>query len=193
MKIKPQRKSISVESLRPLLGGSIIAALIVISPYFFYIYESFPDVNVWEFSFFGSSLKFESHYWGSIQVLGWVLFAKLIPLVFLIIWFFTCKHWWYHALLIPICMFIFQIYMTLNEDLIFADSNEFYVLAPLILVALVFLYGIRTKIFDRLFGIDYDELKRVSLKGEINKSGQSPVILNGSPEDDDDDEPLFMG
>lgn len=83
--------------------------------------------------------------------------------------------------------------MTLNEDLIFADSNEFYVLAPLILVALVFLYGIRTKIFDRLFGIDYDELKRVSLKGEINKSGQSPVILNGSPEDDDDDEPLFMG
>lgn len=192
MQIKPRSKSKKI-GLSSLLTGSIIAAFLAVSPYFFYLYESFPDTNVWEASFLGLDLTYTSNYYKSIFVLTWTLTGKVIPLLFLFIWFITCKHWWYHAILIPISMYIFQIYMTLNDDLDFTDSNEFYILAPLILVALIFLYGIRMRIFDRLFGIHYDELERVSLKGKIKSTEQSPIISSGSHEDDDDDEPLFMG
>ncbi|WP_028375326.1 hypothetical protein [Leeuwenhoekiella sp. MAR_2009_132] len=185
-----QKKSKKVESLS-LLTGSFIAAILVSSPYFFYLYEGFPDVKIWEASFFGFHLKYDSAHYQSIYVVAWTLTGKVVPLVFMLIWFFTCKHWWYHAILIPIIMLSLQIYYTLNDDLSFVDSNEIFILAPLILIMLIFSYGIRMKIFDRIHNIDLSELERVTIKGEIKdenlKSFQNEDI------DDDDDEPLFMG
>ena len=108
----------------------------------------------------------------------------------MLIWFFTCKHWWYHAILIPILMFAFQIYSTLNDDLSFVDSNEIFFLAPLIFIMLIFSYGIRMKIFDRIHNIDLTELERVSLKGDIK---DEDGLSNQYEDDDEDDEPLFMG
>ena len=107
----------------------------------------------------------------------------------MLIWFFTCKHWWYHAILVPICMFFFQIVNVLNDDLSFTDSVDIYYMAPIILIALIFLYTIRMKIFDRIHNIDLSELERVSLKGEIKNEENSFAIY----EDDEDDEPLYMG
>jgi len=52
----------------------------------------------------------------------------------------------------------------------------------------IFSYTIRTKIFDKIHGIDLSELSRVNWKGEIqNKTNKETTLDN-----DDDDEPLFM-
>ncbi|WP_206633787.1 hypothetical protein [Leeuwenhoekiella aequorea] len=188
-----QKKSKKVGS-SSLVAGSIIAAILVASPYFFYLYEGFPDDQVWETSFFGLNLKYDSTYYKSIYVVAWTLSGKIIPFVFMLIWFFTCKHWWYHAILIPILMFAFQIYSTLNDDLSFVDSNEIFFLAPLIFIMLIFSYGIRMKIFDRIHNIDLTELERVSLKGDIkDEDGLSNQYEDDDEDDDEDDEPLFMG
>ena len=187
-----QKKSKRAGSLS-LLTGSLIAAFIAASPYFFYLYEGFPDVKVWETSFFGFNLRYDSDHYNSIYVVAWTLTVKIIPLIFMLIWFFTCKHWWYHAILVPICMFFFQIVSVLNDDLTFTDSVDIYFMAPIILIALIFLYTIRMKIFDRIHNIDLSELERVSIKGEIKDENDSLSYSNQEIDDDDDDEPLFMG
>lgn len=202
MQTKPQKKYVN-RPLLSLLAGSFIAAFLAASPYFFYLYEGFPEVKVWKTSFFGIDFVYDSQFYQNVNVVGWILFSKFIPLSFLFIWFFTCKHWWYHAIIIPICMYTFQIYGTLDDDNAFTDFGEIYVLAPLILFTLIFLYGIRMRIFDKIHNIDHSELNRVTLKGEIKEENKKdyPIEASYSPslaheeeyEEDDDNEPLYMG
>src|SRR5690606_2435185 len=85
-----------------LLLGSIIALSIAFSPYLFYLYEIFPDGPVWENSFF----TYESKTYRSVLAAAWTYLGKITPLFLLLIWFLTCKHWWYHAILIPISMYV---------------------------------------------------------------------------------------
>lgn len=203
MQTKPQKLFKEVSS-KSLLTGSIIAVFIIATPYFFYLYEGFPNIKVWKTSFFGIDITYDSNYYQSVNVVGWILFGKLIPLILLLIWFFTCKHWWYHSILIPICMYVFQIYTTLQEDMV-NDRIEIWYLAPLILFAFVFVYGIRMRIFDRIHNIDFSELKRGTIKGEIKEKKKkdypyegsySPTIARENEEeyeDDGDNEPLYMG
>ena len=171
--------------------GTIIAIIISITPYIYYLYQGIPDVVVWD-SPFGS---ITSNYYESVQVMGYIVMGKIIPFLLILIWFFTCKHWWYHALLVPLCMFLFQIYSTLNDDIRFADSNEFFILAPIILVMLIFSYTIRMRVFDKVHGIDFGELSRGNWKGEIVTTDEDDDEdhIDEEEEEDGDDEPLFMG
>lgn len=182
---------------RILSSGLIIAIIIILTPVLFYSYQGFPSNKTWV-TLFGT---LDSNYYGSIQSLVWVIFGKLVPLLLLLLWFFTCKHWWYHVLLVPMSMYIFQIYSTLNEDLIFSDSDEVYFIIPIIAIIAAISYTIRTRIFDRLYGINLDqEFKRVRWNGEIVKiPADSPLDLEEVNDndvadlDDDDNEPIFMG
>lgn len=182
---------------RILSSGTFIAIFIALTPVIFYSYQGFPGQKIWE-SFFG---LIESQFYGSIQVLVWVLFGKIIPFLLLLIWFFTCRHWWYHSILVPIAMYVFQIYNTLNDDLRFSDSEEAYFIIPIIAIIAALSYTIRTRIFDRLYGVDLDqEFKRVRWNGEIVKiPANSPLDLeevhdtDQNDTDDDDKEPIFMG
>ena len=180
---------------KSLLAGSMIAAFLVASPYFFYLYEGVPDLKVWNFTFLGIELSYSSEFYESANVAAWIIFGKAFPLIFLLIWFFTCKHWWYHALLIPILMYGYQIYGTVADDMRFKDNTyDIVYLAPMIFIALIFMYTIRMKIFDRIHNIDLSELERVTLKGDIKEEGD--LVKNkydNIMDDDDDNEPLFMG
>jgi len=173
-----------------LIWGTVVALCISITPYLFYLYQGIPDKPVWD-SPFGS---IRSNYYESVQVMGYIVFSKLIPVFLLVLWFFTCKHWWYHVILIPIIMFTFQAYTVLNDDIIFSDSNEFFILAPIILVFLIFSYTIRMRVFDKVHGIDFGELSRGNWKGEIVTTDEDEDEDEDIDEEDDgDDEPLFMG
>lgn len=182
------RDSLSNKRLKKktLLGGTIIAIVIIVSPYFFWIYEALPGGAVWE-SPFGT---ISSNYYGNIQVFFWTLFNKLVPLLLLLIWFFTCKHWWYHAIIIPICTLTFQTYQIINDEVSFVDASEFIFIIPMICIVAIFVYSIRLRVFDKIYGIDYDELSRVNWKGKINTAAED---VNSDANDDEDDEPLFMG
>jgi len=187
-----QQKKLENQRSSSLLTGSIIAAFIAASPYFFYLYEGFPESQFWETSFFGINISYDSLNYKNVNVLAWILFSKIVPLFLFTIWFLTCKHWWYHAILVPMCMYFFQVISTFNDDLAFADSVDIYFMAPIILIALIFLYTVRMKIFDRIHNIDLSELERVTLKGELKEEEENRNRYSNTF-DDDDDEPLFMG
>ena len=126
--------------------GSVVATLIAISPYLFYLYESVPDADIWH-TFFGD---YNSGYFKSANVAMWVLTGKLIPLYLLFIWFFTCKHWWYHTLLVPISMYSYQTFDTLNKEVIYFDSNQLIYMIPIMLFIIPSIYLIRARIFNRI-------------------------------------------
>ncbi|TRZ45221.1 hypothetical protein [Robertkochia solimangrovi] len=135
--------------------GSLVAFVIAISPYIFYLYEGIPDVKVWETPFF----TFESNYNESVQVFAWVFLNKFVPLYLAIIWFLTCKHWWYHVILIPISMFIFQTITVVNIDIKYVDEMEFYYIIPVMMIVIPVVYLIRLKLFDKVVhGIDLKEI-----------------------------------
>jgi len=146
-----------------LLLGSLIALSIAFSPYIFYLYEIFPDGPVWENSFF----IYESLYYQSVLAAAWTYLGKITPLFLLLIWFFTCKHWWYHSILIPIAMYFYQLVFAFYEDVYLEvnamDINGLIYLAPFFIGVLIIVYFVRIQIFDRIYGIDLSELNETDV------------------------------
>ncbi|MAN27120.1 MAG: hypothetical protein CMH15_13350 [Mesonia sp.] len=145
------RKKIS----RSLLTGSIVAFFIIISPYVFYSYKSFPDSKVWETFLF----TYESNFYQKISVSAWTILGKFVPLYLLSIWFLTCKHWWYHVILIPIGMYLFQLISTINDDVSFTDVVEIWFLIPVMAVIVPLVYLIRAKIFTSMHNPSLEEIE----------------------------------
>ena len=160
-----------------LLLGSFIALLIAFSPYLFYLYEIFPNGRVWETSFF----TYESKYYEDVLTAAWTFLGKLTPLFLLLIWFFTCKHWWYHSILIPVAMYTYQLviafYQDAYADQYIIDTDQLIYLAPFFIVILSIVYLIRIKIFDRVYGIDLSEIDEtdVSVFSPISESDRREV------------------
>jgi len=146
-----------------LLLGSIIAFSIAFSPYLFYLYEIFPDGPIWENSFF----IYESKYYENVMTAMWTYFGKIMPLFLLLIWFFTCKHWWYHSILVPIIMYAYQLIVTFYQDFYlntyYIDTDGLIYLAPFFIGILIIVYLVRTQIFDRIYGIDLSELNETDV------------------------------
>lgn len=146
-----------------LLTGSILAFLIAFSPYIFYLYEIFPDGPVWETSLF----RYESKYYLNVLTAAWTYLGKIMPLFLLLIWFFTCKHWWYHSILIPITMYAYQLFTAVYQDMYLniepMDVNGLLYLAPFFLIILIIVYLVRIQIFDRIYGIDLSELNETDV------------------------------
>ena len=131
---------------RKVLIGSLTATLIAATPFLFYLYEYVPDTKVWETPFF----TYNSRWFESANVAFWVLSMKTVPLVLCLIWFFTCKHWWYHALIIPIAMFIFQVVDAVNDDAVFIDDFGIIYLLPIMAIVFPSIYLIRAKMFNKI-------------------------------------------
>ncbi len=168
-----------------LLTGSIIAILIAFSPYLFYTYEIFPSGSVWETSFF----TYESMYYEDVLTAAWTYLGKFVPLFLLLIWFFTCKHWWYHVILVPVAMYAFQLIGTVYDDVyletFIMDANDLLYLAPFFILILSIVYLIRIKIFDRIYGFDLSELDETEVSVFSNISDKDRKELKEFQEDDD--------
>lgn len=133
-------------SKKELIIGSIIATFIAVTPYLFTLWESVPNQKTWD-TFLGT---YTSGYYGNVQILVWTLLGKIIPLLLLIIWIFTNKHWWYHALLVPIAMYIYQIMTVINDEFRYADENQILYLLPVMAVIIPSIYLLRAKMFNKL-------------------------------------------
>jgi hypothetical protein len=147
-----------------LLTGSLIIAFMLFVPYAFYIYNYFPDEKIFETRFF----TFESKGYESVNTFMWLLFSKFVPLILLLIWFTTCKYWWYYSIAIPISVYVFQLIGVLNDDLLFMDQYEFIYSLPITLIILTLLYFIRSKI--RVF------LKAKNIKKEMDEVMDRPFV-----------------
>jgi len=133
-----------------LLSGGVIVFLIAITPILFYSYKSFPDVKIWETSFF--NIKTDFYSWFDF---AWYFVSKFIPIYLLLIWFFTCKHWWHWIILVPLAMYSFQLWGVLNENK-GLDELELYLLFPLMMVLVPSVYLIRAKLFNKIRGNDLE-------------------------------------
>ena len=135
--------------------GSIIAFSIAISPYIFYSYRSFPQQKVWETFLF----TYEANWYQEVYTSVWTFMGKFIPLYLLTIWFLTCKHWWYHVILIPIGMFLFQLISAINDDIKFSDEIEIWYLVPIMAIIVPLVYLIRAKIFASMHNPTLEEIE----------------------------------
>ena len=160
-----------------LFTGSILGLIIAFSPYIFYLYEIFPSGRIWENSFF----TYESKYYEDVLTAAWTYLGKIVPLLLLFIWFFTCKHWWYHVILVPIIMYAFQLITAFYQDAFLKidlmDNNQLIYLAPFFIIVLSIVYLIRIKIFDRIYGIDLSEIDEtdVSVFSPISETDRREV------------------
>ncbi|WP_298540422.1 hypothetical protein [uncultured Aquimarina sp.] len=150
---QPQNHS-TKQKLKYLKISSLIVFLIATVPFLFYINDIFPDGKIWENSLF----SYQSKYYESVNVFVWVLLGKLIPLSLFIIWFFTCRHWWYPVILIPIALYSFQLISLIIEDSQIINDDEIFYLIPITIIILSVVYAVRTKVFDIIHGIDLSEL-----------------------------------
>ena len=129
-----------------LIIGSIIATLVAITPYLFYLYESVPSTEIWSTFLF----TYDSTFWKDANYAMWVFTGKIIPIFLLLLWFFTCRHWWYHTLLVPIAMYIFQLIVMLNADTKYMDEFQLIYLLPVMAVVIPSIYLIRARIFNKV-------------------------------------------
>lgn len=144
--IDQKSKNQDLTNNKKLLLGSIVATLIAITPFVFNLHKSVPEIKVWDTYLF----VYDSKYYEDVSVIAWTLMNKTIPLFLLLIWFFTNRHWWYHTLLVPISMYIYQIIITLNSDLYFVDGNEVIYTLPFMIIIIPSIYLVRAKIFNTI-------------------------------------------
>lgn len=145
---------------RSAVIGSLLATIICISPFIYSLHESVPNTQVWDTFLF----TYQSGFWEDAQYAMWVFTGKALPLLFLIIWFFTCRHWWYHALLVPIVMYAFQIVQTYSAEATRIDENQIRTLLPILVVIVPSIYLIRAKIFNK---INYTDKSMEELEAEF--------------------------
>ena len=129
-----------------LLGGSIVATIIAATPLIFNLYQSVPNVEVWDTFLF----TYRSGWYESVAISAWTLMTNITPLILLFLWFFTNKHWWYHALLVPIAMYIYQIIEILDGDLKLTDTNLVLYLLPIMAIVIPSVYLIRAQMFNKI-------------------------------------------
>ncbi len=154
-KSKRDLPTVKEKQKRSLVIGSIIATLIAITPYIFYLYESVPDEKIWNTFLF----RFESHYYESANIAFWIFSMKAVPLYLTLIWFFTCKHWWYHVLIIPISMFAFQLIAAINDETGVLDEFHLMYLIPMMAIIIPSIYLIRAKMFNRITSKSMQDLE----------------------------------
>lgn len=112
---------------------------------------------------------------GDVSTAIYFYLSKVVPLLLLVIWFVTSKNWWYHAILIPISMYSFQLYTVLNySNSNRIDENEILYVIAVTMVIVPVVYFIRLKLVDKhVHGIDLDamdtELQILKEKEELRK------------------------
>jgi hypothetical protein len=154
-----------------LFIGSVIVFLIVITPYLLYLYQTVPINNPdpdfpedWN-TIFGVIKA--GHYVKTSNYI-YYFFSKFVPLLLLFIWFITNKHWWVHAIAIPISVYLFQLIAVINDSVAYVDEVEFIYTVPIAVIIITILYFIRSKMAIYIQAVD--------LKKEMDENMKTPRI-----------------
>jgi len=182
-KVKNEKRG---KAKRRILIESFMVFFIVMSPFVFNLHEyisSDPEATI---TILGYTI--DSNGFQNLSIYAWFLLGKFVPLYLLIIWFFTCKHWWYHIILIPIVMYAFQILEEVYSEDNYIDTDNILWLLPVCMVLIPFVYLIRIKLYDKyVHGIDLEamdaELKSMKPSDEKFESVPTPEPVEEIPEE----------
>lgn len=133
-------------SRRIIVLGSIAGTLIAASPFLYYMYIFVPDKPTWTTALF----TYKSGFYDNAQVGVWALMGKIVPLLLFFIWFITCKHWWYHTILVPIAMYAYQLAGVIAEESTKFDEFKLMYLVPLMAIIIPSIYLIRAQMMSKL-------------------------------------------
>lgn len=155
---------------RRLIVESFVVLFIILSPFIFKLHEYVSDEEGATLNFLGFVI--DDNGFQNLRINIWFLLGKLVPLSLLLIWFFTCKHWWYHIILIPVLMYAFQIFESVYSLDKNVDSENILWLLPICMVLIPFVYFIRIKLYDKyVHGIDLD-----AIDAELASLKSNPVV-----------------
>ncbi len=175
LQVRTRKTEKGKKAKKRIILETAVAILIALAPFIFKLYELFPDEPGATVSFLG--FEIDDNGWTDVQWRMWFLAHKLIPLYLMIIWFLSCKHWWYHIILIPMIMFVFQIFEDIFDQDKVVDTDNLLWLLPICIVLIPFVYFIRLKLYDKhVHGIDLEamdaELRILKEKEELRKERQ---------------------
>lgn len=163
---------------------SLALVLIVISPFVFKAHEYLPTDPDATINILGFVM--DRNGFSNINIYIWFLLGKIVPLYLLFIWFLTCKHWWYHIILIPMTMYAFQIFEVFYTDDKYVDTKNVLWLLPVCMVVIPFVYLIRIKLYDKyVHGIDLE-----AMESELKALQEDPQVdssMTKRPEEDAQD------
>ena len=154
-----------------LIVEGLLALIIALTPIIFYSHKYFSDGQQ-EIDFLLFTIT--SNGFADAATAYWFYLIKLIPLTLLVIWFITSKQWWYHAILIPISMYSFQLFTAVTDNTKQVDENEVLYVIAVSMVVVPLVYFIRVKLVDKhVHGIDLEsmdaELRILKEKEELRK------------------------
>jgi hypothetical protein len=151
-------KSERKQAKRKLFLDSLMVFLIIASPFIFKLHDYVSSEEGATINFLG--FEIDENGFANLSVYAWFLLGKIVPLYLLLIWFFTCKHWWYHIILIPVTMYVFQLFEVLYSKNKYIDSENVLWLLPICMVIIPFVYFIRIKLYDKyVHGIDLEAME----------------------------------
>ncbi|WP_430908832.1 hypothetical protein [Maribacter sp. 2-571] len=137
---------------------SFLVLFIIVSPFMFNLHNYLPKDPEATLDIFGITIGRNG--FPNIKSHAWFLLGKIIPLYLLAIWFFTCKHWWYHIILIPTTMYAFQIFEVMFFQNEVVDTDNLFWLLPVCMVVIPFVYFVRIKLYDKhVHGIDLEAME----------------------------------
>jgi len=161
MMVKSTNKSTEIETDQPRTGkkslmiGGLIVLLIAISRLIFYSYKSFLENTKSSETFL---FKIDTSFYSMFDY-AWYFVGKFVPLYLLLLWFFTCKHWWHWIILVPISMYSFQLWGIINESQNL-DELELYFILPLMAILIPAVYLIRARLFSGLNDKDLSSFEK---------------------------------
>ena len=153
---------------------AVITLIIVALPFLFYIYRLAPDAAIWETSWF----RIDAGDFGGVYFLLWLINKKSLLILFLIIWFITCKHWWRYVILVPLIIELFKLH-SLYDSLISIDEIEFLQSLPFTIPVILFLILLSKRLgFYTHYSYLKNELNQEidDLLDELNILGKREII-----------------
>jgi len=121
---------------KKLISGVVLSLLLVTTPFLFYLYKFAPsDSTTWETPI--GTIGSAGFY--SVQVFMHALFTKITFVLLTAIWFLTSRNWWKYAILVPLTMFLFQLFGVINDTLQYIDEFDFWYSLPIIIPILFLL------------------------------------------------------
>lgn len=140
-----------------LIVGGVIAIILAITPFLFYLYKYAPDNSkTWETALF----TFKSNSFDNAQTYIHALFTKITFVIITTLWFITSKDWWKWAILIPLTMFLFQLLGVINYQVKYVDEFDFWYSLPVIMPIIVFLIWISRELNKTIGDLDLkDEIE----------------------------------
>jgi hypothetical protein len=150
-----------------LLIGSFMIVMIVFIPYLLYAHK-FVNEDIESFKTIFGTIKGGQYMYAQTYI--YMFLSKFVPLMLLILWFITNKHWWVHALIIPITVYLFQLISVINDSEEFVDEIEFIYTVPIAILIMVILYYLRSKMSIYIQAMD--------LKKEMDANMKTPTKID---------------